>query len=186
MSSRRIGGEFYIISNKTLQFDKNGLTEDNEPQYKDSLSGNSTFKISYDKIHYCPDAVEPNYIVTAAFSLDNVNEKAKVSAFLGSGNNIYCSDKNLYVAAQNYDRETNKASTAVYKFSLEKGSVKFSSKGRCQAPYSISSLWMRMIRPSRIATCSYENTTNNLYVLDENMNIKGKLEGLEKGEKYMQ
>lgn len=183
LSSRRIGGEFYIISNKTLQFDKNVLTEDNEPQYKDSLSGNKTFKISYDKIHYCPDAVEPNYIVTAVFSLDNVNEKAKVSAFLGSGNNIYCSDKNLYVAAQNYDRESHKASTAVYKFSLEKGSIKFSSKG--EVPGSILNQFSmdENDKTFRIATCSYEDTTNNLYVLDENMNIKGKLEGLEKGEK---
>ncbi|MDP4178317.1 MAG: beta-propeller domain-containing protein [Bacillota bacterium] len=204
LSSRMISSKIYIITNKYLDCitDKNGDLSDSNIYYKDSSFGDKEINIDYKDIKYFSDDIEPNYIVVGSIDLKNVDEAAKVSAFLGSGNNIYSSNKNLYVAGTKASQDENdgfKSNTIIYKLSYEDGSVKCTAKG--EVPGRILNQFSMDENNNyfRIATTEYSINNsarsdlhgggtsqtimnNNLYVLDNYMNIKGKIENIAPGE----
>jgi inhibitor of cysteine peptidase len=133
-SSRMIDSRVYVIANKYLN--NIGTLKDNaeagKAYYSDSMVGKDKIAIDYNAISYLPDSIQPNYIMVAAFNIDNNKEKVNVSTILGSGNNIYSSDMNLYIAGTKWTADGNNngaTNTIVYKFAYENTGVKFVSKG---------------------------------------------------------
>ena len=219
-SSRMVGSMVYVISNKSL-YNTGNIKEDpdlGKVHYSDSAAGKDELSIDYSNIAYLPEAVEPNYIITASFNADK-SEKFYVNAFLGSGSNIYASEKNLYVAGYKRnitaDNAYNNETTAIYKFTLGTKGISLASEG--QVPGTIINQFSMDESGDnfRIATTSYSNTsnksdtqvetqsqgtaesgksviinpvnkltlTNNVYVLNKDMKILGKIEGIAEGEK---
>lgn len=191
-SSRMIGSRVYIIANKylinigSIEKDANiGTT-----YYKDSAVGTEKINIDFNSINYLPDSIEPNYIMVAAFDVDDNKEKVNMSTILGSGNSIYSSDKNLYIAGTKWNQDRNNngiTNTMLYKFAYENKGVTFVSKG--EAPGTITNQFSMDEKNDyfRIATTEgnqpQNQLTNNLYILDKDMKVVGKLEGLANGEK---
>lgn len=157
VSSRKVGSNLYLIANNyldTYRIMEQGL-EPLLPSYRDSVSNNGdVVTIDYNDIHYFPNFVEPNYLLIAALNLDQREKEMQVSSYLGSGQNIYASQSNLYVAVsqyQNIAQPTQPASTpkiasepqlapdstypslktmtALYKFGLAEGETAFKGKG---------------------------------------------------------
>jgi uncharacterized secreted protein with C-terminal beta-propeller domain len=121
-----------------------------------------------------------------------------VDVYLGGTDSIYVSKDNLYAAVTDYtyDWEIKQwemynpvysVSTVIYKFNLLDGTIKPYSQG--EVPGSIINQFSMDENNDvfRIATTTgevWENTSsNNVYALDEEMKILGKLEGLAPGEK---
>lgn len=209
-SSRMIGSRIYVIANKYLN-NISALKDNAEVgkvYYSDSSLGKEKIDIDYKEISYLPDAIQPNYIMIAAFNIDDNKEKVNVSTILGSGERIYSSDKNLYIAGTkwNVDKDNNRTTnTIVYKFAYENSGVKFVAKG--EVPGTIVNQFSMDEKEDyfRIATTEFkyiavmpiidgnaaiESTdlpqkqiTNNLYVLDKDMKSVGSLQGLANGEK---
>ncbi|MEK6264652.1 MAG: beta-propeller domain-containing protein, partial [Clostridium sp.] len=202
-SSRMIGSRVYIISNKNLNNIGNIKQDANigKVYYNDSAIGTGKNLIDFNKINYLPDSVEPNYIMVAAFNVDDNKEKVNISTILGSGNSIYSSDKNLYIAGSKWKGDKNNngtTNTMLYKFAYENKGVKFVSKG--EVPGTITNQFSMdekdehfriattefnydRVRPMTLQNSTVENQiTNNLYVLDKDMKVVGKLEGLANGE----
>ena len=112
-------------------------------------------------------------------------------SYIGAGTDIYSSDKHLYVTKVKYDyeeNETQKVTTEIYRFVLADGKCKFEKSG--EVPGSVLNQFSMDESGDyfRIATTdskTWENkdNTNNLYVLDKDFNVVGKVEGLAKGEK---
>ncbi|HEY8888963.1 MAG TPA: beta-propeller domain-containing protein [Clostridium sp.] len=133
-SSRMIGSRVYVIANKYLNNIGN-IKKDvkaGEVYYSDSAVGKNKVTIDYKTINYLPDAIEPNYIMVAAYNVDDNKEKVNMSTILGSGNSIYSSDKNLYIAGNKsiQDGKNNGiANTTLYKFAYENLGVKFVARG---------------------------------------------------------
>jgi uncharacterized secreted protein with C-terminal beta-propeller domain len=149
-------------------------------------------------------------MLVAAFNIEKDESKAFVSAYLGSGQNIYMSENNLYVAAVNaeYKNEVKRQirdntnapriiyntvyreNTVVYKFALKDNEVTYLSKGEVPGRI-LNQFSMDEDRDYfRIATTTGnvwdtgENISkNNLYVMDKNLSISGKIEGIAPGEK---
>lgn len=210
LSSRKIGSKLYLVSNKYLNY--NDILEntgaDDTPSYRDTAIKEDFIDIDYEKIGYFPDSVEPNYMIAAGINLDKPLEGVNVSTYLGSGENIYASAQNLYVAVTRHsitprnpviqdsaspktveikvpDRET-----AIYRFALNNGKLDYTGKG--QVPGSILNQFSMDENNGffRIATTKgdmwregEDTSKNNMYVLDSDLNICGSLEGIAPGER---
>ena len=71
------------------------------PCYKDTAVSDEYIDVDYIDIRYFPQFVQPQYLTIASFDIKN-NESANIETYLGSGENIYASSENLYVAVTNY------------------------------------------------------------------------------------
>jgi uncharacterized secreted protein with C-terminal beta-propeller domain len=228
VSSRKIGSNLYLIANKyldTYQIMEQGA-EPPLPSYRDTASRGDFVTIGYKDIHYFPQSIEANYLLMAALDLDHRDKEMQVAAYLGSGQAVYASASNLYVAVTQYQQiqqpdstlsETTgeaqpasnsssasssaitpkklipspfKLSTALYKFGLARGGTTYKAKG--EVPGTILNQFAMDEDKNclRIATTSGQiwrtdelTSKNNVYVLDENLQLTGKLEDIAPGEK---
>lgn len=210
LSSRKIGSKLYIVSNKYVDYyileQGNG---DITPSYRDSKVSNEFRNIGYDQIKYFPDTLCSSYMVIG--SIDVASDKEmKVETYLGSGQNIYVSNENLYVAVTKYDpKQTQEVkpdtnggvspsmvypmpvqNTLIYKFSLNNGNVVYSTKGEVPGTILNQFSMDEFNKHFRIATTTgqawrgnAEPSKNNIYILDSTMNTSGKIENIAPGER---
>ncbi|MCX7747346.1 MAG: beta-propeller domain-containing protein [Clostridia bacterium] len=202
VSSRKIGNSLYLVANKHMGY--YGIQNEKDvilPCYRDTAVKNEFIDVQYPEIRYFPNIVQTNYLMVTGINLENMAEAAKVSTYLGSGQNIYASGQNLYVAVTNYNSQLQpeagdgklskkesvinyyEPNTLVYKFSLSNGQVTYLNKG--EVPGTILNQFSMDENGAafRIATTTNMGISkNNLYVLDEVMNITGRLEDIAPGE----
>lgn len=201
LSSRMIGENVYLISNKyiyTYLYDINKETNINEddfkPLYKDTVVSQDAQSIGFDKMYYFPDSEDTSYLNIAGFNV-NKKEEANIDVYLGAGQDIYASENNLYVTRSKYEYKKNiftsddyNTDTYIYKFKLNEAKITYlnsaSVPGEVLNQFSMDEYdgYFR-IATTTSSGWSSDNNRNNLYVLDENLNIIGKIEGLAKGEK---
>lgn len=210
LSSRKIGSAFYLVSNRSIPCFNIQEQDITLPCYRDSAAGPALKTMDCNEIAYFPDYIYPAYIMLASFDVNN-NEKADVKTYLGNGDNIYASDKNLYIALSRYravrplsvkvessstvnqtqvNSDSDLEKTTVFKFVLDAAKTSYLGKG--EVPGRILNQFSMDENGNyfRIATTSGQpwrsdqyGFANNVYVLDENLNICGKLENLAPGEK---
>ena len=198
LSSRMIGDNIYLTSNKYIysylckKYKAMELNEDDfKPQYIDTQTGEEVKCVNFDCIYYIPEFEDTSYLNIVAFNV-NKDEPANIESYLGAGNTTYSSTDNLYVTKLKYDYndETKKSNTTtqIYKFSLKDATCTFEKTG--EVPGSVLNQFSMDEKDGyfRIATTdnstwNSENDTNNLYVLNENLETIGKIEGLAKGER---
>jgi uncharacterized secreted protein with C-terminal beta-propeller domain len=202
VSSRKVGQSLYLIANKNIYFYPGREIEEPKPLFRDSVAGDKFNEIDYPSIRCFPDFVEPSYLIVAGLNLDQPDEKANVSSFLGSGQNIYASTENLYVAVTGYSYydikplaadimpPTDTSKTKIYKFQINEGQLSFAASG--EAPGAILNQFSMDEHEGyfRIATTSGDvwrsgayTSQNNLYVLDGSLAVVGEIEGIAPGEK---
>ncbi len=205
VSSRKIGSALYLVANKYINYYYIQKQEESPaPAYRDSLTGSEFKCIDYSQIRYFPDCISPNYMMVAGVNLD-ASEDVNVYTYLGSGQNIYASLENLYVAVTGYENiyrtmpavdsmvmpmPQDNEKTTVYKFSLDKGRVTYLTKGDVPGRILNQFSMDEYDGNFRIATTrgqmwrSDEFTSrNNVYILNETLNIIGKLEDIAPGER---
>ena len=194
VSSRKIGSALYLVANKHINYYILEQGEDLEkPMYRDTARSPEFVEIDYEAIRYFPGSIEPNYLLVAGVDLAQPNKHAEVSTFLGSGQNIYASLQNLYVAVTQYDFDEkayiDNRSTLVYSFNLDKGSISYNGKGR--VPGSLLNQFSMDEHNGyfRVATTTGDiwrtdehTSKNNVYILDKALNIVGKVEDIAPGE----
>lgn len=198
LTARMIGSNVYIASNKYMYYayicntyKSTELNEDDfKPHYLDTATSNETKSINFDCIYYIPEFEDTNYLNIVAFNITN-NQEAKVESYLGAGEEIYASKENLYVTKTKYDYERkNKTSitTEIYKFNLNNANCTFAKAG--DVPGSVLNQFSMdecngyfRIATTDSTSWNSESNTNNLYVLNENLETIGKIEGLAKGER---
>lgn len=164
------------------------------PKIRDSRTNNG--KDTYlpmKQIYYFPDFSEANYIMVGSFNLDKPDEPVNVKSYLGGGDIVYASTDNLYISAADYSGDSAGAVTHIYKFGLKDGGLAFSNTGEVPGtPLNQYSLdenngYFRIATTvdtwTSDGTNSQNNTWNNLYTLDDTMQVKGKLEHLAEGER---
>ncbi|MHC1719542.1 MAG: beta-propeller domain-containing protein [Clostridiaceae bacterium] len=189
LTSRKIGSYLYLIANKYTSYYRIMEGDRNiEPYYVDSASGTGVNKIALDKIQYFPDCPSTNFITIAAIDTASADKTANVTSYLGYGENVYASKDNIYITAGSYEIMpaadlisgfTQK--TKVFKFSMDGNNVNYSASGEVPG-YALNQFSMDEYNGGfRIATNA--NDKNNLYVLDSNMKITGKIEGIAPGER---
>jgi len=203
LSSRMIGDDVYFIANKYMYshlFRENEIEEMDEeyfkPKYTDTVLGNTEKCIDYSDICYFPESEDTSYLNIAGFNINN-NEPANIETYLGAGEDIYCSENNLYITKVKYEYKDSKwygyynnydVNTYIYRFKLEDSKVTYEAAG--SVPGMVLNQFSMDEKDGyfRIATTDSDNWNNetdrnNLYVLNDKLETVGKIEGLAKGEK---
>ena len=151
-----------------------------------------------EKIYYFPEFTDPNYLTVASFDLSAPSKAANMTVFYGSGDLVYASLENLYVSAADYQSTTtdntveSSSSTNIYKFSLNSGNPLFSKSANVpgtllnqfamdenQAYFRVATTERKWIWDGKT---SQNLSSNNVFTLDKNMNLAGRLENLAPGE----
>ncbi len=203
VTSRLIEGKLYMVANKNMSAIYNEDEFDYRPSVYDSIEGRP-FEIGYDDIRYFPDSIMSSYLVTIGIDLENLDKRADIDAYLGSGQNVYASKQNMYVAETRYEYDYElddsgnreiyypvyKVNTDIFKFSLDDGNIDYLSKGKVPGTVLNQFSMDEHDENFRIATTSGETwrtdertSKNNIYVLDRHMDVVGKLEGVAPTEK---
>lgn len=184
-TARKIDSKIYIISNQFINlYKKNGGEQPILPFYLEDAKKTAYTDITLDKIKYCPNAVAPNYLNISSIDTAIPNSDLEISTYMASAGNIYVSDKNLYVSGYDIAKLNSSPSTTLYKFSLNKGKVQYFSKAEIPGTTLNQFSMDENNGYLRIATTVNGSTSkNNLYVLDNNLSIVGKIENIAPSER---
>lgn len=196
LTSRLTGGSLYLLANKHLNV--YGLEEAGIlPTFKDLMTGKAE-TVGYDQIRYFPDTVESNLMITLGFDLSRLSAAPDKGVYLGSGETVYAGTDALYVAMNRYQYRVMpfapepafSQQTEIFKFALANGTVRYRTKGAVPGTLLNQFSMDAQGDTFRVATTtgalwgSGESVSkNNLYVLNSNMGIMGRLEGLAPGER---
>lgn len=204
VSSRKIGSSFYLIANQYLYYYPGNEIENPRPIYRDTAVQDSFIEIDYSNIKCFPDFIQPGYLIVAGINLEQPEQEASVSSYLGSGENVYASTGSLYVAVTGYQQYKiledslvsglippyNSNVTKIYRFTLKDGQVNYVAKGEVPGDI-LNQFSMDEHQGSfRIATTQGEiwrtdeyTSRNNVFILDKDLTITGRLENIAPGEK---
>ena len=137
---------------------------------------------------------EPNSSTfTVITALDVVSgQPTNTLSIIGTTGTIYCTSENLYLTRVEYTESYNH-NTKITKIALNDGNFEVTAQGSVKGTllnqFSLGEYQGNL----RVATTYYNNyeengvwyndTENNVYILDENLNLIGSVEGLAKGER---
>lgn len=212
ISSRRIGDYLYLVLNNP-DYNIPALNENDPgskiiPKFRDSrLGGKDVPVVGCSKVMFIPRYQAPNFLVVAGINTADVTAPVSKEVVMGaSGDMIYSSLDNLYVAATQYDppevgifdvydlwglMPITEAKTKLFSFDLGKGSVKYKTEGTVRGTVLNQFSMDEHGTAFRIATTtgnvwdSANPSKNHLFILDkENLEtMLGKIENIAPGEK---
>jgi inhibitor of cysteine peptidase len=134
---------------------------------------------------YYADVVEPTYFTFTTFVglniLDDAEQPANMTIMMGGTSNMYVSAGNMYVT---YPTWSDGQYTSIYRVHIDGNSLSFEAKGNVPG-YVLNQYSMDEYDGHfRLATTWQKNTQmNNVYVLDMNLSLVGKLENLAEDER---
>ena len=184
-SSRLIGNNLYTVSQYYVR------AESEEAIESVCIPKVAGQEIACDCI-YMPENMGESYICLSALDISDKDGRISAVAVLGSTENYYCSEDTLYIIAdkRNYDAGLKlgyDGNTVINSFSLDGLNISYKATGEvkgstARSQYSLDEYENNL----RVATTYYNyNTQKNessLYVLDENLDIIGKLEDIANNE----
>jgi inhibitor of cysteine peptidase len=189
-SSRMIGDYVYVVATQYTFF------IDTDVFLPRVHSNNETEVIAADDIYYY-NFSDSSYSFTTIVALNIQNdaqEPTHETILLGSTSNIYVSQNNIYLTFTDYTwRENETTKTTIQRIKIDKRAITFAAQGEVPG-YVLNQFSMDEHNGYfRIATTtdnfgwrtfaeSEVTSKNNVYVLDMNLNVVGKLEELAPGE----
>ncbi len=212
LSSRKINEKVYFVVNSYPNYHimaeiTNGTAVKDEklvPRFKDEKK---LEKKEFEPICGCTEVgyFEPvqaqSFVTIASIDMANPNSEIQKETVVGTGENVYASLNNLYLAEVQYHYgpiETvartvgvgdSGEKTIVHKFSLSNGQIGYQGKmevpGRILNQFSMDEFEGNF----RIATTQGHvsrtggGSTNNVYIFGSDLQMRGKLEGLAPGER---
>jgi inhibitor of cysteine peptidase len=177
-NSRMIGNNVYAVVSQPAAIYNNGVT------LPAVYNGKSEISIAPTSVYYA-DMVQPNYYTFTSFFginiLDDTQQPTNLTVMMGGASTMYVSQSNMYVT---YPTWTDGGQyTSIYRVSINGAQLSFEAQGSVPG-YTINQYSMDEYNGYfRIAT-NWQNQTqmNNVYVLNANLSIVGKLEGLAQNE----
>lgn len=198
VSSRKIDSQVYLVTNQYPQYwiMREHDNVDLRPRYSDSNVSEEKITIDYDEIQYFPESNEPNYTMIAAFDLNKPETTANITTYLGSGNELYMSKENLYLAVQDWGARTLMADvgeetpiTTIYKFAINGLEVVYDStaeiEGRILNQFSMDEHngYFRVAITKGNMWDENKPSANNLFIFDQHLKQVSSVENLARGER---
>ena len=179
-NSRMIGDYVYAVVSQPAY-----ILENNALPLPTVYSDTATSEIAPTKIYYSDSAnysdIANNYFTYTTFVGLNVNDNTEkltnMTVLMGGASTMYVSLNNIYVTYPTWS-ETGDY-TSIYRVSVNKDSLAFETKGSV-AGYVLNQYSMDEYNGNfRLATTSQkQQSSSNIYVLNMNLTIIGKLENL--------
>ena len=184
VNSRMIGDNLYFISNKTPNYYKGILDDEILPIVRDSVREDKI--IACTDIAYFENTNSHSFMTVAGFNI-NDNSEVYTETFFGASSNIYCSEDNLYITQIIYNNGYywGDNSNIIYKFNLNDSQIVLQAKGEVKGYLNDQFSMDEYNGNLRIATTAGggDDSTNQLYILDENLKEISRIENLARGEK---
>ena len=203
LSSRMVGSKFYLLSNRSIDYYSIQNGTELTPICKDTMKVDQFLAQDIKTIRYFPGCITPNYLVIGSIDLQQMEQAADINTYLGSGQNVYASTQNLYVAISQYNYNdlqplqtkaivpsTSSNDTKIFKFNMDGAKLQYAGEG--QVPGTILNQFSmdEYGENFRIATTTGESwrsdqytSQNNVYILDKDLQLKGKIENIAPGER---
>jgi inhibitor of cysteine peptidase len=178
-NSRMIGDYVYtVVSQPTYLINEDVIL----PQVYENAGAS---EIAPSRIYYA-DVVDNYFTFTTFIGLnlmDDVQEPTNMTVLMGGASTMYVSLNNIYVTYPTWSEQGQY--TSIYRVRVTGSEFSFEAKGNVLG-YVLNQYSMDEYDGYfRLATTSQKNQTqqNNIYVLDANLNVTGKLENLAKDER---
>lgn len=168
-SSRKNGSIVYLITNSYIY--NNSVV----PMMRDTTVSDKPFILPLKDIMIMPGCPISSYIIVSAIDINN-KEKTQVEAITTSGHLIYMNSSSLYLTANNYDGQST-----ITKFKIDGMNFGYAGSGKVTG-YILNQFSMDEYK-GYFRVAATLNNENNLYVLDDSLNICGSVTGLAKGER---
>lgn len=192
LTSRKINERVYFVINSYPRYyimEESNSSQDIIPSYRDSVVSEELAPICRCvDVEYFEPINPQNFVTVVSMSMKDEYAEINKRVIVGSGQNVYASLENLYVAEMNYPfwiREPSKEKTIIHKFSLNEENVEYigymEAFGTVLNQFSMDEYGGYF----RIATTTGKwtrDSTNNVYIFGEDLNMTGKLEDLAPGE----
>ncbi|MEM0372752.1 MAG: beta-propeller domain-containing protein, partial [archaeon] len=191
-NSRMIGDHVYVIVNSYVYENVTmpNVTED----------GTTKPVAGCEEVQYFGDIIDSSYLLTTVMAVNLATEETSESVFLtGNSQDMYVSANNIYLTSMKYSATPRvpviselapigQEETILKKLKIEGMNVEFQAEG--SVPGSVLNQFSMDEYEGhfRIATTirgyfdNVDTSTNNIYVLDENLGIVGKIEKIAPGE----
>ena len=204
VSTRRINDKLYLVLNQPVQpwgqpmpLLKEVSADQVLPTFRDSATGSKDIAVApCDAVTILPRIPSPQYITVAAFSLSNPKSEVARSVVLGSAENVYASLENLYTASTEYQYHWNERAaqaptqlTHLYRFAFTDDGLEMKAKGIVNGRLLNQFSMDEHEGSFRVATTEEgswdgkELSSNNLIMLNLNLEQVGEIEDIAPGEK---
>lgn len=203
LTSRKIEENVYFVLNAYPRYfpEPRPLCEDIVPLYRESKDNDQPDFKDMQPIARCVDIgyIEPiqaeSFIIIASISMENGEVQKEI--IVGSGQNVYASLENLYIAQTSWPRYEVigkligdfDEQTIITKFKLVQGKIVFQGTGKVKGHILNQFSMDEHNSYFRIATTrgqvwdENKKSSNNIYVLNKDLVLVGSLEDLAPGEK---
>lgn len=175
LTARKVDSRVVLLANQPIYGDPVA------PCYQDTAAGEGKRTLPIADVGYFPERQNNSYLLTATFDLQQDDAPAKLTAYLGAGDNIFMSTNNLYVATGRWwGNETN-----IYKLHLDGTDLSFQAKGSVPG-HVLNQFSMDEWNGSLRVATTYDQdgkTNNGVYVLNQSLATTGKLDGIAPGER---
>ena len=187
-NSRMIGNYLYAITSQSAMVYNDLVT------VPAVYNGGVAYAASPTSIYYADMNQSNYYSFTSFYGIDIANDQQQptnMTVLMSGASTMYVSPSNIYVAYPNWANGTDL--TSIYRIKIDGLQLSFEAQGNIPGyamdQYSMDEYGSNL----RVATHLYQYTfdlfssqqstqTNNLYVLNQNLTVVGKLEGIGQGE----
>jgi len=179
-NSRMIGNYVYVVVSQPAIVYNSNVT------LPTIYNGNRSSSVTPSSIYYSTMVYPTYYTYTTFFGVDVLNDSQQptnMTVLMGGASTMYVSPNNIYITYPVW--KTNGQYTSIYRVSVNGPKLEFQAQGNVPG-YLIDQYSMDEFNGYfRVATTTVINRTqtNNLYVLDSQLAIAGKLEGLAQGQR---
>ncbi|MFQ6129309.1 MAG: beta-propeller domain-containing protein [Candidatus Hadarchaeaceae archaeon] len=196
-NSRMVGDYVYVIINSpTIYY---GAEKINLPYI--SSNGN-TKTVPATEVYYFENIPDYSYEFTTIMAINTQKDDEEITSetfLIGTTQNIFVSSNNIYItytnnwytprplAPKSITRDWETEKTVIHKISIAGGAIEYKSQGEVPGHVLNQFSMDEYLGYFRIATTTGEvwggGAKNHVYVLDEDLNIVGRLEGIAPGER---
>lgn len=177
VSSRMIGNFVYLVTSEFLNRDESILPK--------TTTGGKFTDMKISDICVIPEPETPSCVILSSIDVASGDaEKCQTRAVFGTSQDIYCNNRNLFVAATEYGENYREVRTRIVRAALDGKKIRFEATGT--VPGRIDDQFSMDEKDGyfRIATTSTRDgmDVNNLFVLDADLNEVGKVTGFARDE----
>ncbi|WP_261134034.1 beta-propeller domain-containing protein [Bacillus sp. Marseille-Q3570] len=201
LTARRSNDYLYLIANHHPDYWPLAEMKDKDqdidlrPKVRDSADNDGSRYIDYGKINYFSDSKDTNFTIISSIPIDKPKKKARFTTYLGSGNQLYMSKENIFIAVNTYPDLTTDSrvefspDTAVYKFTINEDAVEFKNsteiEGMILNQFSMDEYkgYFRVATTSGNMWNDDKPSSNHLFIFDEKLRKTGEITDLAQGER---
>ena len=172
--SRKNGNYFYLLTQYSPSIGESVDDSDVIPLVNEE-------KVTVNNIYLPSDLNQPDYLVVSGTDLSDLQNPVSTKAIVSGASDFYMSTDSLYICCQNW--EHGKSSTQILKFSCADGEITASNMaelpGYLNDTFSLDEYdgYLRVL-----TTEDGNGESNNLFVLDEDMNTISTIRDIASGE----